>query len=357
MKKIIAILMAAVLFALPCFAETFIMNDDFESDAYVVGEKLPQYASFNGKTFVNRYGTASYTYGQSDEGKTLDVTLESKSSLGYYCIFTNADPAYTQYLTRGVILEAEVKLADSMSLKSSVRSVVNKSGKNLFVIEKNMLSVYNNGAAVNEDSHKAEFTPDVFHKIKIIFNVPAGEFSFWLDGVNIGGTNKINEDFDWSQGMYYLFLTHGAPYAKVLPAVASYNSFSIAGYQEETVEISSKIGLSQNDAEVSSFTPGEEEQSVTFDIFNNKGSAAKPLVACFNYGVNADGFSYVKGLKFMKLNLSKGYNKVTMDGLFIPEDGESYSKLFFLDSIYSPTVFGNIYTLRNIDGAVSPVKE
>ena len=83
MKKIIAILMAVMLFALPCCAETFLMNDDYESDAYVVGEKVPQYASFNGKTFVNRYGTASYTYGQSDEGKSLDVSVDSKSNSGY----------------------------------------------------------------------------------------------------------------------------------------------------------------------------------------------------------------------------------------------------------------------------------
>lgn len=358
MKKIIALILSAMLFALPCFAETVYFDDDYEKDSFVVGASAPQYSYFNGNTYINRYGQATYTYGESEIGKTLDVTLAGKSDAGYYTIFTSNSENIIKYTKKGVIFEAEFSITDGMRLSSSFRPATATSGATIFYLDKNIFKVYNNGVAVEADTHKKEITPNEFHKLKVIIYTERNEFSVWIDGENVGGTNTISSGKDWSKGLYYMYLSHGALNAKVLPAVLKYNSLSLKGYSEDGIEISPDYSLYENDVLVDSFSQTGENRCMSFDVFNNTAEAKPVLLSSFNYGKNAEGFSFMKGMKVKKITLAPGYNRVQADSIMIPEALETdSSKLYFVDSLVNPKLYGSVFQFMNNGTDISIEKE
>lgn len=358
MKKIISFVLAIMILTLPCLAETVYFDDNYESESFVVGATAPQYSSFNGSTYINRYGQATYTYGESEIGKTLDVTLAGKGDAGYYTIFTSNSENIIKYTKKGVILEAEFSITDGMRISSSFRAATATSGATIFYLDKNIFKVYNNGAAVEADTHKKEITPNEFHKLKVVIYTERNEFSVWIDGENVGGTNTISSNLDWSKGLYYMYISHGALNAKVLPAVAKYNSLSLKGYCEDGIEISSGYSLYENDSLTDKFSQNGENQKMFFDVFNNTSDAKSVLLSSMNYGKNSDDYSFIKGMKIKKINLLPGYNRVEANNLFIPEpNGTDLSKLYFLDSLSVPKLYGKVFSFTNDGTDISVVSE
>ena len=358
MKKIIALILAAMLFALPVFAETVYFDDDYEKESIIVGETVPQYASFNGSTYINRYGQATYTYGESELGKTLDVSVAAKSNAGYYAIFTSNNENVVKYTKKGVIFETEFSFTDGMRINCSFKPVAGGTSKSIFYLDKNIFKVYNDGAAVESDTHIRELTPGVFYKLKVVIYTEKNEFSIWLDGENIGGTNTIISGLDWSKGFYYMFLSHGALNAKTLPAVAKYNSMSLKAYCDDGIEISSDYSLYENGNLTDGFTQDGTERNMSFDVFNNTAESKSVLLSSFNYGKNDEGFSFIKGMKVKKITLAPGYNNVKADSIIIPEVAETdSSKLYFVDSLVNPKLYGSVFKFMNNGTDISIEKE